>query len=184
MNVRLLQCPACGSALEAGPVGGTMACGYCGARLEVTQGVSGAPLAKLAEIKIDTSYLAKERAYERLAGNCAEIEGKYEALRADREARLRQSANSELWIKLAFFVLVATWILVGAIVGSGATGFVAGLLAGIGLFVYSLWREASRQAEIEREYQEPLQALLEEHSQAKADADRLKQELDRLAREM
>ena len=102
MNVRLLQCPACGSALEAGPVGGTMACGYCGARLEVTQGVSGAPLAKLAEIKIDTSYLAKERAYERLAGNCAEIEGKYEALRADREARLRQSANSELWIKLAF----------------------------------------------------------------------------------
>ena len=67
--------------------------------------------------------------------------------------------------------------------GSGATGFVAGLWQDRSVRVFPLAR-ASRQAEIEREYQEPLQALLEEHSQAKADADRLKQELDRLAREM
>ena len=74
MNVRLMKCPACGAALEGENLANTMTCHYCGAVLEVTRDASGMPLARLAEVKVDTSFLAKERARDRLGRRIEDID--------------------------------------------------------------------------------------------------------------
>ena len=98
MPVEHVQCPDCGAPLSAEAAENCGAydrtadfprserlatCGYCGARLRITKGASGYPMATLDDIKVDTSLLAREVA-------CRRLEEKQKKLAAERADLLRR----------------------------------------------------------------------------------------------
>lgn len=78
-----MQCPDCGAPLSAEAGERLVTCSYCGARLRITKGASGYPMATLDDIKVDTSLLAREVA-------CRRLEEKQKRLAAERADLLRR----------------------------------------------------------------------------------------------
>lgn len=62
MDIKVTQCPSCGGPIESPGPGTFVECGYCGSSLRIVRSASGAPLAELAGIKVDTALIARERA--------------------------------------------------------------------------------------------------------------------------
>ena len=65
MTLISVQCPNCGSPVEAPGIGATVRCPSCGSALTINQGSSGFPMAQLATIGRDTGFLARQQAVDR-----------------------------------------------------------------------------------------------------------------------
>jgi chaperonin cofactor prefoldin len=181
MNVRLMKCPACGAALEAENRANTMTCRFCDAVLEVTRDASGMPLARLAEVKVDTSFLAKERARDRLGRRIEDIDDEIDALeREGNELLSRIRARIRPWTYAAI-VLVGVWALAGSALGSAWWRLLAGLVLGAAT-AYGLNKVLRAQTEpIVEEYQGRVDALEQEREELDAQVQRLDAELDELS---
>lgn len=70
--LRVVQCPKCGSSVNAVRPGTITTCGYCGSSLEVVVGASGNPIARLASIEASTTYLARAEQLRRVQEQLAE----------------------------------------------------------------------------------------------------------------
>jgi hypothetical protein len=81
-SVQVVQCPKCGSPVDANAAGRVVTCGFCGASLQLTAGISGYPIAALASIDTSTLYLAKTEALKALR---LELEQKQDAIRRLQE---------------------------------------------------------------------------------------------------
>lgn len=96
--VQVVQCPKCGSPVEAGRPGAITACSYCGSPLQLSVGASGHPIARLANIETSTVYLARteqlKRVREQVADRDFALERLREAYDQDYEALEEKLATS------------------------------------------------------------------------------------------
>ena len=80
VKVESIQCPKCGSPLRLEAAGKEATCDYCGARLRITVGTSGYPLAVLDDIRVDTALMARETVLRRLERNLEGLQRERDAL--------------------------------------------------------------------------------------------------------
>ncbi len=106
MAVESIQCPNCGSPLEVGATDRVATGGDCRARLSITKGASGYPLAVLDDIKVDTALIARETAVRRLERNLADLRRERDALIVEGEHPPR-SATSAMGFKVLLIVVIA-----------------------------------------------------------------------------
>jgi len=105
--IRVVQCPKCGSPVQGVSAGDIATCSYCGATLQVSAGVSGHPIAKLAATQASAAYLARsaelKRLREQLQGLDGEqwlkqqmLESKVQEVEA-LEGKRRDASSSAVW---------------------------------------------------------------------------------------
>jgi uncharacterized Zn finger protein (UPF0148 family) len=90
-QVNAVQCPNCGASLGDAKSGDTVSCNYCGATLQVSEGASGNPVAKLVSIADSTAFVAKTEALKR-------VQAQYEAI----EDVILEFQNFSSWKDLKF----------------------------------------------------------------------------------
>lgn len=198
MNVQIMQCPSCGSPLPAPAIGTVTSCTYCGARLEVTKGSSGSPMAKLSEIKDDTSFIAKERARDHLRDRIEELD--YEIFKLKQlpdNAEIHNAEQSAINLGMVVAVLVFIFPCILGSFGEDAAGtmcwvgFLAPFLAvPIGYSAYKSSQskaEALKQNAAERHTEKISTLLAEKNAERVTLADKLdllQDELDALAKKI
>jgi Zn finger protein HypA/HybF involved in hydrogenase expression len=92
MKAQPMQCPNCGATLPHVNISDVIICDYCGAKLQISQGASGFPFAKLLTIEADASYLAKDRACEHLKDELLRLQGE----KAQIEEKQRMEGHNVL----------------------------------------------------------------------------------------
>jgi len=179
MTARVVQCPGCGATIDAPPDATQTTCAYCGARLEVAIGASGAPLARISEIQADTSFLAKDRARAHLRDKLNNIDAQMDSLmeRAVENRERERVRIARLRIQLGLIVLVIFWVL------NVGNSFLYGILAGSAAAGAVTFVGRRRVEKIERFYLDRLRPLQESRRELAEELHRLETEIDQIARQ-
>ena len=107
--VQVVQCPKCGSPVEAAKPGAITSCSYCGSPLQLSLGASGHPIARLANIEASTAYLARAEQVRRLREQIAQCSAQMHIAHATVE-----KAQAKGRVRMASFM---RWAAVGAFLG-------------------------------------------------------------------
>ncbi len=192
-QVRVVQCPKCGSPVYAVRPGEITRCGYCGSTLEMTMGASGYPIAQLANIETSTVYLARSEALRRMRERLVELDLQLRTLTDQyvatqqriKQVRGQSSAKWWLWGGLA----MAMSLLFLSPDESAACGGM-GVLVGLALWAVA-WSQGSKVktavARLERELAQISAAGTQTHVERDRLAARvaeLEAGLDELARRL
>ncbi len=186
MEIRSTQCPSCGSPIASPRPGAFLQCELCGATLHIVRSSSGAPLAELAEISVNTALLARESARARLVERMRTIEQKKNDIvdAAELADAQRRSVNSLVgcmipvllpFLGIVFFVVFAV---AGVIFESAEAGAVCALISVlVGLYLISRYSKPdSRTTSVDG----PLRPLQKEYKVLENRVREIDRELDEL----
>ena len=163
MSVTSVQCPNCGAPFRDAEMGTTV-CSSCGSTLEIVSGSSGFPMARLAAIGTDTSFVAKSQAVRHLRIKIGVLETE------------RDNANN--WgreiLALALWGIAVLSLIIGFLSLEPVCVLPAIILVGIGLLLRPAFKER-------RDWVEEVELELAQKQDILA---KLENELDRLAEGM
>ncbi len=170
--VQAVQCPKCGSPVEAGRPGAITSCSYCGSPLQLSVGASGHPIARLANIETSTVYLARTEALKRVREQFAEAELRLVAMREAHDAKQRQVEERQKATGGLYLWGIVLIILSVLLVASGLPICLIGLLTGIVLIISAASKSSAAKKPTAPINQE-LAQIVERGQQARAERDRL-----------
>lgn len=189
MTLVSVQCPNCGSPVDAPRIGATVRCPSCDTALTINQGSSGFPMAQLATIGRDTGFLARQQAVERLKHQIARLELEQEHARQE----LNGAESNFLPAPLPLSWLAGLGLAGFVAITMGDSGIFWGLLlwgAAIALGVHrytrnqNARREHQHQMAVVRSSLEPrIAALRAEIEACQRDLARVEADLDHMAHE-
>jgi uncharacterized Zn finger protein (UPF0148 family) len=186
MVVEAVQCPSCGAPLQIEEGRQSAFCGYCGAKLRITKGSSGHPLAALDGIKADTGLLAKSAAYQHLKQETAEMQARLKSATAERDRFLSVAETIRPGYAVVVMAMAAMALLLWGLSGSGIAIIVTSVLGALSVFAsYSTMRRRDRlvagtMSDFARDSEglaECIEANQKRMGQLKADLDELTREV-------
>ena len=180
MKAQAIQCSQCGAPLQATDIGKLVTCGSCGSILQIHEGDSGFPIARLVEIKKDTEFLAKRHAAERLTEKLTQLEDQ-----RSKVVRVMSFPFHPIWA--GFLLRVgALPALVGLILvlatGDGWMLLLGALAPSAFAYIIARFQHNAKMARLSERYLPVIQTLDPKITETRQQLIRLESELDSLTK--